>query len=107
MGRGGRRWLGPGLVPRSDVPRECHRRCHGRGGDLRHYGPVAHEPRVGNGRQTEIKLEKDFRLLLTPTIQKDGNILLTAEIHAWDGGDFKLASKPRLLMRQGAETACT
>ena len=59
---------------------------------------------VGNDRQTEIKLEKDLRLLLTPTIQKDGNILLAAELYGWDGGDFKLAGKPRLLMRQGTET---
>ncbi len=59
---------------------------------------------VGNDRQTEIKLEKDLRLLLTPTIQKDGNILLAAELYGWDGADFKLAGKPRLLMRQGTET---
>ncbi len=59
---------------------------------------------VGNDRQTEIKLEKDLRLLLTPTIQKDGNILLAAELYGWDGVDFKLAGKPRLLMRQGTET---
>lgn len=59
---------------------------------------------VNSGGQTEIKLEKDLRLLLTPTIQKDGGILLAAELHGWDGSDFKLVGKPRLLMRQGEES---
>jgi transcriptional regulator with XRE-family HTH domain len=60
--------------------------------------------KINSGGQTEIKLEKDLRLLLTPTIQKDGNVFLAAEIYGWDGSDFKLVGKPRLLMRQGEET---
>ena len=59
---------------------------------------------VQSGQQTEIKLEKDVRLLLTPTIRKDGNIALSAELYGWDGRDFTLVGKPRLLMRQGVET---
>ena len=59
---------------------------------------------VNSGRQTEIKLENDLRLLLTPTLRKDGTILLAAELHEWNGHEFVLASKPRLLMNQGAET---
>lgn len=59
---------------------------------------------VASGRQAEIKLEKDLWLLLTPTLQSDGNILVAAELYGWDGSDFKLASKPRLLVRPGAET---
>lgn len=59
---------------------------------------------VNSGAQTEIKLEKDLRLLLTPTIQKDGTIFLATELYGWDGSGFKLVGKPRLLMRQGEET---
>lgn len=59
---------------------------------------------VNSGRQTEIKLENDLRLLLTPTLQKDGTILLATELHEWNGHEFVLASKPRLLMNQGVET---
>lgn len=59
---------------------------------------------VNSGRQTEIRLEGDLRLILTPTIQKDGAIFLAAEAYAWDGSDFKLVGKPKLLMRQGEET---
>jgi len=59
---------------------------------------------VNDGGQSEIKLERNIRLLLKPTIQKDGAIFLAAEVYGWDGNDFKLAGKPALLMRQGEET---
>ena len=59
---------------------------------------------VNSGRQTEIRLEKDLRLLLTPTILKDGGIALSAELYGWDGRDFTLVGKPQLLMRQDVET---
>jgi DNA-binding XRE family transcriptional regulator len=59
---------------------------------------------VVSGRQTEIKLENDLRLLLTPTLRKDGTILVAAELHEWNGREFILASKPRVLLNQGAET---
>jgi transcriptional regulator with XRE-family HTH domain len=59
---------------------------------------------VASGRQTEIKMERDLRLLLSPTIQKDGNILLAAEVYAWNGSAFELTGKPRLLMRESIET---
>ena len=59
---------------------------------------------IESGRQTEIKLDRDLRLLLTPSVQKDGTILLHAEVHEWTGSDFRLASTPRVLIRQGVET---
>jgi transcriptional regulator with XRE-family HTH domain len=59
---------------------------------------------VNDGAQTEIKLEGNIRLLLTPTMQKDGTIFLSTEVYGWDGNGFKLAGKPALLMRQGQET---
>ena len=59
---------------------------------------------VASGRQTEIKLERDVRLLLTPTIRKDGTILVATEVYDWNGSDFQLAGKPSILLRQGADT---
>jgi transcriptional regulator with XRE-family HTH domain len=57
-----------------------------------------------DGQQTEIKLDKELRLLLTPKLQKDGTVFVSAEVYGWDGAAFKLAGKPRVLMRIGAET---
>lgn len=59
---------------------------------------------VGSGRQTEIKIERDLRLLLTPKILKDGNIFLAAELFAWDGNEFKPTAQPRIMLRDGDET---
>jgi opacity protein-like surface antigen len=59
---------------------------------------------VKDGQQTEIKLEKELRLLLTPKLQKDGTVFVSAELYGWDGAAFTLAGKPSFLMQTGAET---
>jgi transcriptional regulator with XRE-family HTH domain len=59
---------------------------------------------VKDGQQTEIKLEKELRLLLTPRLQRDPTVLMVAEIFAWNGNAFTLASKPKVLMRLGEES---
>ncbi|HXS52578.1 MAG TPA: helix-turn-helix transcriptional regulator [Usitatibacter sp.] len=59
---------------------------------------------VNDGGQTEIKLERNIRLLLRPTLQKDGTIFLATEIYVWDGTGFNLVGKPTLRMRQDEET---
>lgn len=59
---------------------------------------------VNDGGETEIKLERNIRLLLRPTIQRDGTIFLATEVYGWDGNGFALVGKPALLMRQGEET---
>jgi hypothetical protein len=59
---------------------------------------------VNSGQQTEIRLERDLRLLLTPTKRGDGSIALSAELYGWDGREFTLVGRPRLLMRQDVET---
>jgi transcriptional regulator with XRE-family HTH domain len=59
---------------------------------------------VNDGGETEIKLERNIRLLLRPTIQKDGTIFLATEIYGWDRNGFRLVGKPALRMRQGEET---
>jgi transcriptional regulator with XRE-family HTH domain len=59
---------------------------------------------VSDGGETEIKLERNIRLLLRPAIQKDGTIFLATEVYGWDGSGFRLVGKPALRMRQGEET---
>jgi transcriptional regulator with XRE-family HTH domain len=59
---------------------------------------------VNDGGETEVKLERNIRLVLRPTIQKDGTIFLAVEVYGWDGNGFKLVGKPALRMRQGEET---
>jgi transcriptional regulator with XRE-family HTH domain len=59
---------------------------------------------VSDGGETEIKLERNIRLLLRPTLRKDGTIFLATEIYGWDGNGFRLVGKPALRMRQGEET---
>lgn len=59
---------------------------------------------VKDGQQTEIKLEKELRLLLMPKLLKDGTVLMSAELYGWDGDAFKLAGKPKVLMQMDAET---
>ena len=60
--------------------------------------------KVESGQQTEVRLAKSVRLVMTPTLVKDGNVLLATELYRWDGGDFVLSSTPKLLMRDGEES---
>ena len=57
-----------------------------------------------DGQQMRIQLERDLRLLLTPKIQKEDLILISAELYGWDGSAYRLASKPTVLTRIGSET---
>ena len=59
---------------------------------------------VKSGQQTEVRLEKDLRLLFTPTARGSGAVMVSLEVYGWDGKEFKLAGKPQILMRKGAET---
>ena len=59
---------------------------------------------LDDGQQTEIKLEKDLRLLVTPKLQKDGLVLVSIELYGWDGADYKLVSQPKVLMRDKARS---
>jgi transcriptional regulator with XRE-family HTH domain len=62
---------------------------------------------VNDGGESEIKLERNIRLLLRPTIQKDGTIFLATEVYDWDGNAFRLVGKPAVRIRQGEETRLT
>lgn len=55
------------------------------------------------GHQAEARLEQQLRIVLTPTLQQNDLILLSAEIYAYDGQEFKLVSTPKVLTRNGVD----
>jgi transcriptional regulator with XRE-family HTH domain len=55
------------------------------------------------GHQAEARLDQQLRIVLTPTLQQDDLILLSAEIYSYDGQEFRLLSTPKLLTRDGVD----
>jgi transcriptional regulator with XRE-family HTH domain len=55
------------------------------------------------GQSTEARVDKEVRLILTPTIEKSGRILLTAEVYRYDGSDYRLVSTPKVLTAEGVD----
>lgn len=58
-----------------------------------------------DGKQTEIKLEKDLRLVFAPKILRDDRILLSLELYGYDGTEYKLVSKQSVLLQDDINTA--
>lgn len=55
------------------------------------------------GRQTEAIVDRQLRIVLTPTIQESDLILISAEIYGYDGQQYKLLSKSKVLTRDGVD----
>lgn len=55
------------------------------------------------GQRAEALVDGKIRLILTPTIEKSGRILLTAEVYRYDGSDYRLVSTPKVLTAEGRE----
>lgn len=55
------------------------------------------------GRQAEAIVDQQLRIVLTPTIQENDLILISAEIYGYDGQQYKLLSKPKVLTRDGVD----
>jgi transcriptional regulator with XRE-family HTH domain len=55
------------------------------------------------GRQTEARIEQQLRIVLTPTVTENDLILISAEIYGYDGQQYKLLSKPKVLTREGVD----
>jgi hypothetical protein len=58
---------------------------------------------TAEGRQAEALVEQQLRIVLTPTVQENDLILISAEIYGYDGHEYKLLSKPKVLTRNGAD----
>ena len=53
------------------------------------------------GQQIEARVDRQLRVVLVPTAEQDDRIMITAEVYAFNGADYKLLSKPRVLTRDG------
>jgi transcriptional regulator with XRE-family HTH domain len=84
-------------------------------GSWAHAGEIALDVVMGNseqppkvfkliteeGQQTEARVDRQLRVVLVPTAEQGDRIMITAEVYAFNGADYKLLSKPRVLTRDG------
>lgn len=49
------------------------------------------------GEAAEVRMDGELRFVVVPTIEKDGRVLLTAEIYEFIGGDYVLLAEPELI----------
>jgi hypothetical protein len=60
---------------------------------------------TAEGKDAEIRVSGLYRVVVVPTIQPGGRVLLTAQIYKHDGKDFILLSRPILLAAENQEAA--
>jgi transcriptional regulator with XRE-family HTH domain len=56
-----------------------------------------HQLITAEGKDAEIRLEGQMRLIVTPSVNVDGSILLSIRLFEADGESFKLVSEPKVL----------
>lgn len=66
------------------------------------------EPTVGQlltaeGKDAEIRIDDAIRVVIAPTIQKDGKIFLSAKIYEFLNGEFVLLAEPKLITADNKE----
>jgi hypothetical protein len=49
------------------------------------------------GKAGEIRIAEQLRLVITPTEQADGKVLLEVHVYDYASGTYRLAAKPRLV----------
>ena len=56
-----------------------------------------HQLITAEGKDAEIRLEGQMRLIVTPRVDADGNILLSIQLFEANGESFELVSEPKVL----------
>ena len=56
-----------------------------------------HQLITAEGKDAEIRLEGQLRLIVTPTVTSDGNVAMSIRLYEADGEKFALVSEPKLL----------
>jgi transcriptional regulator with XRE-family HTH domain len=56
-----------------------------------------HQLITAEGKDAEIRLEGQMRLIVTPRVNEDGNILLSIQLFEAEGESFRLVSEPKVL----------
>lgn len=59
------------------------------------------------GKPAEIRVEGKIRVVITPTLTKDGDVFLQTEIYTFKNGDYTLIGKPGLIIKDNAEALVT
>lgn len=59
------------------------------------------------GEPAEIRVDGKIRVIITPTLTKDGDVFLQTEIYTYKDGDYSLAGKPGLIIKENAEALVT
>lgn len=59
------------------------------------------------GEPAEIRIDGKIRVIITPTLTKDGDVFLQTEIYTYKDGDYSLAGKPGLIIKENAEALVT
>lgn len=52
---------------------------------------------TAEGKEAEMRIDELLRFVITPTIQDDGRVLLTAKIYEFRGDKFVLSAEPKLI----------
>jgi transcriptional regulator with XRE-family HTH domain len=56
-----------------------------------------HQLITAEGKDAEIRLEGQMRLIVTPSVTADGNVALSIQVFEADGENFTLVSEPKLI----------
>lgn len=59
------------------------------------------------GVPAEIRVDGKIRVIITPTLTKNGDVFLQTEIYTFKDGSFILAGKPGLIIKDNAEALVT
>lgn len=59
------------------------------------------------GEPAEIRVDGKIRVIITPTLTKDGDVFLQTEIYTYKDGEYSLAGKPGLIIKENAEALVT
>jgi hypothetical protein len=56
-----------------------------------------HQLITAEGKDAEIRLEGQMRLIVTPSVNADGNVALSIQLFEADGETFTLVSEPKIV----------
>jgi transcriptional regulator with XRE-family HTH domain len=56
-----------------------------------------------DGKDAEIRIDGQVRLVIQPSVNADGMIVLATEVHEFDGSTFALVSKPKLIVQDNKD----
>lgn len=65
--------------------------------------PKAFKLITEEGQKAEFRVDEQVRIVLSPTLEKNGRILLAAEVYGHDGKAYRLLATPKVLTGNGVD----